>query len=246
MIRHPKYNQGNIYLSGGMEGAVDLGGAWRTKASKALKDLNFFPIDITELDKMYQANHGDIMGDIRFDTTRSENQRKASIRLHFIEADLKLLKNDTDAVVIYYDESVRVGAGTISECQFAYDNDIPIFLVSAWEDWKKEVPSWLHALTTRVFTNFEDLYTYMGELPEGILVRDQYGNHNSGEYYLCSLTGEPFKKSNHHFVSRISPLYSKEAVDVVAHTHERMKNRYEYFTEQFVNEIMLDIDAGIE
>ncbi len=236
MIRHPKYTRGNIYLSGGMEHAVDLGVAWREICAKYLKSMEYFPLDITELDVEYQKRHGNIMGDIRFDTTRSEIQRKANIRFHFVEADLKLIKQDSDALIVLYDESARRGAGTISECQYAYNLDIPIFIVSAWEDWKKEVPSWLHAISTKIFTNFNDLYEYLDELPAGVLVRDQYGNHSSDNYYLCSLTGEVFEKSSQHFVSKVSPLYSKEAVEVVRHTAEEMKNRYQFFTEYFLEQ----------
>ena len=236
MIRHPKYKRGNIYLSGGMEHAEDLGGAWRSKCSDALKAMDYFPLDITELDIEYQKRHGNIMGDIRFDTTRSENQRKANIRFHFVETDLKLIEKDSDALIVLYDESARLGAGTISECQHAFNLDIPIFIVSAWEDWKTEVPSWLHAISTKIFTNFEDLYDYLEMLPVGVLVRDQYGNHSSDHFYLCSLTGEVFEKSSQHFVSKVSPLYSKEAVEVVRHTYEEMKNRYEFFVEYFLEQ----------
>ena len=235
MIKHPKYRRGNIYLSGGMEFAVELGAGWREVTSVKLKEMGYFPLDIAELDVAYQEHHGDIMGDMRLDTTQSEAQRKANIRHHFIDTDLKLIDYDSDALIVLYDESARRGAGTISECQHAFNSGIPIFVVSAWEDWQSEVPSWLHALSTKMFTNFEDLYTYLGMLPEGILVRDQYGNHSAGNHYLCSLTGEPFLKEGHHFVSNVSPLYSKPAVEMVQHTHEKMKNRYEFFREYFVD-----------
>lgn len=240
MIRHPKYRRGNIYLSGGMEFAEGLGASWRETCSTKLKAMEYFPIDVAELDIAYQKHHGDIMGDIRFDTTRSEAQRKANIRFHFIETDCKLIAADSDALIVLYDESARRGAGTISECQVAYDLGLPIFVVSAFEDWKEEVPSWLHALSTKIFTNFDDLYEYLDRLPKGILIRDQYGNFSSGNYYLCSLTGEPFEKTSQHFVSNVSPLYSKESVDVVRHTHEEMKNRYDFFVEYFVDRAHLD------
>ena len=236
MIRHPTYKKGNIYLSGGMEHAEELGGAWREKCSIVLKEMGYFPLDITELDIAYQERHGNIMGDLRFDTTKSENQRKANIRCHFVEADLKLIEKDTDALVVLYDESVRRGAGTISECQYAYNLDIPIFIVSAWKDWKTEVPSWLHAISTKIFTSFGDLHKYLNELPPGVLVRDQYGNHSSENYYLCSLTGEVFEKTSQHFVSKVSPLYCKEAVEVIRHTYEEMKNRYEFFVEYYMEQ----------
>ena len=154
-----------------------------------------------------------------------------------IYTDIELIKNDSDALIVYYDESVRKGAGTISECQVAYMYDIPIFLVSAWEDWHNEVPGWLQGLTTKIFTRFDVLYEYLAALPDGILKRDIYGNHAAGDYYLCSLSGEPFKKSGLHFVSRVSPLYNKDSVELVKHTNERLKDRYQFFLEYLSQEV---------
>lgn len=228
MIKHPKYPRGNIYLSGGMEHAVDLGAEWRVVVSDALRRLEYFPLDITALDAVYAERHGKLYMEFE---EGEELLRKANIRKHFIYTDLELIKNDTDAVLLYYDESVRRGAGTISEAQVAYLLDIPVFVVSAWEDWRKEIPGWLHALSTRVFTSFDESIDYLAGLPEGILKRDLYGNHHGGEYYLCSLSGEPFQKGNHHFVSKVSPLYSKESVRIVKEVHEDKKDRYEFLIE---------------
>lgn len=241
MIKHPKYPRGNIYLSGGMEYAEDLGSGWRASVSEKLKDLRYFPLDITALDVEYARRHGKLYNDFS-DDEQGLMFRKANIRKHFVFTDLELIKNDTDALIVYYDESVRRGAGTISECQFAFLLDIPIFIVSAWSDWKTEIPGWLHALSTKIFTCFDDLVEYLDELPEGILKRDVYGNRHSGDFYLCSLSGEPFVKSKHHFVSKVSPLYSKQAVALVKEVHEDKKDRYEFFIEFLEEEAKKEAD----
>lgn len=235
MIKHPLYNRGNMYLSGGMEYATGNGAGWRQHLSQELMKHRYFPLDIAALDEEYAKFHGKLYGEFG-DTEEELLLRKANIRKHFVFTDLQLIKNDTDALIVYYDESARRGAGTISECQYAYLLDLPIFIVSAWEDWKKEMPGWLHALSTKVFTQFDQLVEYLAELPENILKRDIYGNHHSGEYYLCSLSGEPFKKSKHHFVSKVSPLYSKDAVKIVKEVHEDRKDRYEFFVEYLQNQ----------
>ena len=235
MIQHPGYTNGNIYLSGGMEHSDDLGAGWREETSLELRAMGYLPLDITALDKKYQAKYGDVYHS-NMDSDGSELstlQRKANIRKHFIHADLELITQDSDALIVYYDESVRKGAGTISECQVAYNHDIPIFVLSKWNDVNKEIPGWLLALSTKIFTYFDDLYTYMNELPPGILKKDMYGNRGSDDYYLCSLSGEPFKKYGSHFVSKVSPLYSKDSVEVVRETNEQMKDRYEFFVEYF-------------
>jgi hypothetical protein len=130
---------------------------------------------------------------------------------------------------VYYDESARRGAGTISECQHAYNRDIPIFLVSEYEDWAQEVPGWLQSLTTRSFNNFNEMYDYMAELPKGILIKDRYGNRHIGNQYLCSLCGVAYIKNGHQFVSKVSPLYCNTCVDLVCETWEQLEDRYEFF-----------------
>lgn len=240
MIKHPKYPRGNIYLSGGMEHAVELGAEWRLVVGDELKQLGYFPLDITALDIAYAKEHGKLYMDFGED---DELLRKANIRKHFVFTDLELIKNDTDAVILLYDESVRKGAGTISEAQFAFLHDIPIFVVSAWEDWKSEVPGWLHALSTKIFISFDECLEYMAGLPDGILKRDAYGNHRGGEHYLCSLSGEPFKKNKHHFVSKVSPLYSEESVRIVKEVHEDMKDRYDFFIEYLEQQALEENDG---
>jgi hypothetical protein len=240
MIKHPKYPRGNIYLSGGMEHAKNLGAEWRLVVGDALREHGYFPLDITSLDKAYAAEHGELYSDFG-DGERGELLRKANIRKHFVFTDLQLIKNDTDAIILYYDESVRKGAGTISEAQYAYLHDIPVFVVSAWDDWKKEVPGWLHALSTKIFTSFDDCINYLINLPDGILKRDLYGNHHGGEYYLCSLSGEPFLKRKHHFVSKVSPLYSRESVRIVKEVHEDKKDRYQFFVEYLEKQAISEI-----
>ena len=221
-----------------MEHAKDLGAGWRILCSKALRAMNYYPLDITHLDKEYTRCHHDLHRSIQND---EELQMKSDIRKQFIQTDLDLIINDTDGLIILYDESVRLGAGTISECQIAYSHDIPVFLVTAYPEWRQDVPGWLQALTTKIFTDFDTLYAYLERLPEGILKRDVYGNHNAGNEYLCSLCGEPFKKNKQHFVSKISPLYCTTCVDVVTTTFEKHQDRYTFFLEHISNDQSLTI-----
>lgn len=240
MINHPKYQRGNFYLSGGMQFADDIGLGWREKCSVKLKELEYFPIDVAQLDRAYAKEHGELWRDL---DARNLLEFKANIRRHIIRTDLKLILDDCDALIVYWDESTGKGAGTHAECQAAYDHGLPIFIVNGVSDdlddelWFKQVPAWIIALSTSVFANFEDLYVYLAELPEGILKRDVYGNHHAGDYYLCSLTGKPFKKTKTHFVSNVTPLYSLESVDIVKQTYEERADRYEFFTQYLKQEM---------
>lgn len=227
IIRPEAYQNGNVYLSGGMQFAKDLGGAWREKCSVELKNLGFFPLDITELDIAYNKAHGKPEMP---KTAEDVNKYKAEMRRHFIDADLKLIHDNTDFLIVYYDESARRGAGTVSEAQYAYLYDMPIFLVGDYpteEDMLGDISGWLIALATKHFTSFEDLYAYLGSLPQGVLTKDQYGNTGRDSQYLCSLTGEVFTKKKTPFVSNVSPLLSPEAVTITANVYK--KDRYSFF-----------------
>jgi hypothetical protein len=217
--------RGVLYLSGGMQFAENLGEGWRIECGNGIKKIGYTPLDITALDKAYTAAHGQVY---LSKDTKNFLQYKSNIRRQFIYTDIRLIKDNSDAVIGYYDESFRRGAGSFAECQAAYDLEKPLFLVSAYPDIVKEVPGWLKALSTRIFTNFEDLYKYLDSLPVGILKIDRYGNHHAKSQYLCSLCGDVFEKSKQHYVSKISPLYCKPCVEVVRKTREDHADRYEF------------------
>jgi len=234
MINHPTLTRGAVYLSGGMQFAKNLGAGWRKFCADKLKEMNYFPIDITDMDRAYATKYGELYNML---DKSNHLQYKSNFRRHFVWTDIALVKQDSDAVIVFYDESARRGAGTISECQVAYEAGVPLFLVSDYKEWWKEVPGWLQSLTTKMFVEFDDLFAYLNDLPYGILKRDIYGNHSSKQEYLCSLCGNVFAKSKHHFVSKVSPLYCKSCVDLVTTTYEVHKDRYEFFMEHLGKEV---------
>lgn len=233
MIKHPKYTNGNIYLSGGMQHAANLGAGWRISCGQRLKEMGFFPLDITELDNAYANAHGHLY---RFLTDDELLQRKSNIRKQFIDTDINLIRNDSDALIVLYDESVRKGAGTTSEVHEAFMLDIPVFLMNTYGT-LDEVPGWMQAETTKIFTEWEDLYSYLENLPPGIIKRDVYGNRRSGTHYLCSLCGSVEEKHKSHFVSKVSPMYCKTCVEIVKTTFEQHRDRYEFFLEYLEAEV---------
>ncbi len=242
MNNYPNFPNGTIYLSGSMQFAPDgkLGGTWRQQCSTKLKSMDFYPLDITALDVAYTKNHGSLH--YSFGTTDPKHylQAKSNLRKHFVTTDLQLIEQDSDAVILLYDEGVRKGAGTISEAQHTYNLGLPLFIVNAFDD-IAEIPGWLFALSTKIFPNLEELYEYLENLPDGILKLDRFGNRGSDHNYLCSLCGNAFEKKKHHFVSNISPLYCKSCVDIVSITFEQHKDRYEFFQEQIINDLSLTI-----
>lgn len=235
MLAHPNYPNGNVYLSGGMNAINQLGKEWRERESKVLKSLGYFPIDITALDNAYTEAYADVL---RFTNDQDVTGLtvKSNIRKHFIEADINLLQLDTDAILLYYDEHVRTGAGSLSECYEGYRLGMPVFVVNAYPE-LKDVPGWLQAETTRMFSSFAEFYEYLVTLPNGILKRDKYGNRYASGKYLCSLCGEVEEKHGDHYVSKVSPTYCKQCVGVVRHTNEEVPNRYDFFREFLANEM---------
>lgn len=229
MLKHPLYPNGNIYLSGGMQFAKGLGAGWRARCSEKLRDLGFFPLDIAELDIAYSEAHGHLY---RFLSDDELLQRKSNIRKHFIETDINLIRNDSDALIVLYDESVRLGAGTTSEIHEAFMHDIPVFLINSFKE-LNQVPGWMQAETTMIFNEWDALYKYFAELPPAILKRDVYGNRRSGMHYLCSLCGTVEEKHKTHYVSKVSPLYCKSCVELVKATHETHYDRYRFFLDYF-------------
>lgn len=240
MIRHPKYNRGNIYLSGGMQFAKDKGSNWREECSKKLISMQYFPIDICELDRAYAKEHGVLFYKYKDDFNESALiEFKSNIRKHFHYTDCELVRKDSDAIIVLWDESAQRGAGTHSEAHVAYENDIPVLVVNTMP--LSEVPGWFISESTKIFNSFDELYEYLEKLPNGILCRDSYGNHRSGNQYLCSLCGDPFTKGKHHFVSKVKPLLCTKCVDVVTKTNEAMKDRYDFFIEYYENEALEEL-----
>jgi hypothetical protein len=235
-VRPKQWDRGNIYLSGGMQFAKNLGAGWRLDTSKRLKELGYFPLDITDLDIAYNNEHGK---PILPQPGEQPESYKANMRKHFIDTDLKLIRDNSDALIVFYDESARRGAGTVSEAQYAFNLNIPIFLVANYnteEEFYSDISGWLIALSTKHFINFESLYKYLDKLPNGILKKDIYGNHGVDGQYLCHLSGEVFQKKKSKFVSQIHPLYSQKSVGIVHDIYENHKDRYDFFMDYLTKE----------
>lgn len=217
-------HNGHIYLSGGMQHAKDIGSQWRETLSDDLRKLNFRPIDIAWLDREYSKRYGELYRGL----DSEDLLRKANLRYHYVVTDINLIRNNADALIVLYDESVRKGAGTISEIHDAYMQGKPVFIVNGFDS-ISEIPGWMHAEATRVFPCMNSLLEYLKMLPSGILIEDQYGNHRSGSKYLCSLCGNVEEKNDTYFVSKVTPTYCKSCVAIVKHSVDQLPNRYALF-----------------
>lgn len=223
-------SNGLIYLSGGMQFAEDLGSGWRKHCSEKLTEINFTPLDIAKLDILYSTTHSDLTRCFDIDEPGELLQKKSNIRKHFIETDTKLIIQNTDAMIVLYDESVRLGAGTLSECQVAYDHNIPIFLVNGFAK-VSAIPGWLQAQTTKMFSSFRDLHLYLKELPPFIL-----NKHIATEHQLCFLCGTSFVAPIYEYTIRYGDIpHCPTCKDVVHTTNTKYYNRLQFFHETLFN-----------
>jgi hypothetical protein len=160
MNKQVKYSNGAIYLSGGMQFADNLGAGWRKDVGDKLKLMGFYPLDIAALDQAYTDAYGHLYRDLT--TPDTLTLRKSNIRKHFIDTDIALIRNDSDALIVLYDESVRLGAGTTCEVHEAFMLGTPVFLLNSYRD-VAQVPGWMAAETTKIFNEWDELFEYLGQ-----------------------------------------------------------------------------------
>lgn len=236
IINRPSaFPNGNIYLSGGMQFAKNLGAGWRVEASEKLKEMGLFPLDITELDVAYLKDIGK-PATTDMSAAHDISLFKANIRKHFIQTDIDLIELQTDALIVYYDEAARRGAGTVSEAQFAYLHNIPIFLVTTDFSTEREMldgmSGWLVGLATKSFLSFDDLYAYLEKLPAGILKADERGLHKADGQVLCMLSGELFPEDTS---LKNQPRYCPSALERLKEINENTPDRYKFFMDYLTN-----------
>ena len=116
------------YLSGAMEYAPDGGEKWRKNISERIKqELGhevFNPNE--ESNKLLSSEEKS-----NFRNWKENDEEKFKRLIHkVIDHDLGFLTNKTDYVVVYWDDYASLGGGTQGEITVAYQNKIPVFLLT--------------------------------------------------------------------------------------------------------------------
>ncbi|MBD3260995.1 MAG: hypothetical protein GF334_04835 [Candidatus Altiarchaeales archaeon] len=148
----------SLYLSGGMEFKKDLGSNWRQWLTDQLAPINMETIDPVKIEPPdeegapIQHSITDIKIEGKFDQVRS------LVRNIFFRKDMFAIQL-SDGMVVYYDESVQKGAGTLAEVWESFREGKPVYLVSELP--RAKIPSWLIGETTAIFFNFEELINYL-------------------------------------------------------------------------------------
>ena len=152
-----------FYLSGGMEYKKKLGANWREWITEELENRRHDAINPVKLE----------MADEEFDTdepiqirlTRLKNEGKLEevrriVRRFLFRKDMYAIQ-ESDAIIVLYDESTRRGAGTLSEAWEAFREGRPVYLVTDFG--MEDVPTWLIGETTQIFSDMEDLLEYISD-----------------------------------------------------------------------------------
>ena len=140
-----------------MEYAPDGGQRWREDIRLWLRDhLNHLAYDPTQ-----EARRLLSLEELRslpaWKTRDLERYRKA-LRI-VIKRDLDVMANQADYVVCYWDEAAARGGGTQAELTAAYRKGVPVYLVTDMP--QGEVSGWVLACTDRIFSNFEELKSFL-------------------------------------------------------------------------------------
>lgn len=217
------YNRGTIYLSGALQFSDKTIKDWRYDVSEKLKEMNYFPINIFDLDKQYKDKYGLVL--YNFDDNLSEEEKikfKNNFRKHYHETDCDLVKFKSNAVVAFWDEYSQKGAGTHSEIHTAFEKLIPVFLVTSVPVYK--LSKWLVSETTKIFSTFEELFIYLDYLPYGILLPQKISNE-----CLCFLCGNVYNRDDICYNLKIKNIYCKRCTNILLYENNEIKDRFYFF-----------------
>jgi hypothetical protein len=148
----------HVYLSGGMEYALNEGKDWRLDIEnwiqKSLKHKVFNPNVVSDqyLRKVLHKNN--------FRSLKSTNlDRYIKIVQKFVIQDSKEIATRSNYVICYWDMSAQRGAGTKGELTIAKYFMKPVYLVTHMP--KEKIPGWVLGCVTEFFSSFEDLKEYL-------------------------------------------------------------------------------------
>lgn len=147
-----------IYLSGGMEYKKNLGAKWRTWLTERLEEMGHGAIDPIKIEA--PDDNGvplqSRLTDLKLNGELDEVRRLAR---HLLFRKDMFAIQVSDAIVVYYDESVQRGAGTLSEAWEAFREGRPVYLVTDFP--MEKIPTWLIGETTDIFPDFDAFLEYL-------------------------------------------------------------------------------------
>jgi len=142
-----KVKSKTAYLSGAMEYAPDGGEKWRKSISVRLKqELGHEVFNPNEKSNKILS----LEEKSNYKEWKENDVEKFKIFIHKVmDHDLGFLTTKTDYVVVYWDEYASLGGGTQGEITVAYQNQIPVFLLTNMP--VTRISSWILGCAEKIF-----------------------------------------------------------------------------------------------
>ena len=149
-----------VYLSGGMEYAIDEGRDWRSSLQQWLEqELQYEVFNPNVESERYFAGHLP-NGDFRALKT-ADPGTYISLAGGLVMLDCGEIASRTDLVICYWDEAAMRGAGTKGELTIAKYFDKPVFMVTSMP--MADIPGWVLGCITQIFISFGKLKAFLAE-----------------------------------------------------------------------------------
>ena len=148
-----------VYLSGSIEFASDGGKRWRRDLTPFLAGTLGHRVYDPAEDEKKNLTDEEVA---HFRSWKSSDlERFRRIVRKIIDWDLDLIEQQADYLVCYWERDSARGAGTQAELTAAYRKGIPVYLVTELPP--AEISGWILACAEKVFSNFDDLRTFLLE-----------------------------------------------------------------------------------
>ena len=148
------------YLSGPIENAENDCADWRLSMTHWLKDeINhnvFNPVEAT------RGIISGITNDEFREMKKTEPEKYKKLVRKIIDIDIEAVVENSDYLIVNWDESVFKGGGTHGEITLAYYLKKPIYLINHVS--LDDLSSWIFSCSTEVFDSFDDLKIYLSSL----------------------------------------------------------------------------------
>lgn len=169
--------QRQIYLSGAMEYAPELGAGWRKEITPKLEALGYTVLDPCVIEDLKLGGYTVE----QYSALKKSNLQEycAITRSGIITTDVRAVA-ESDILLVYYTEACQKGAGTASECMLAYFLGKPIILVTSMA--VTDLSGWLLSEATVITPNFlgalkiledkpyvDSMITYADDIRENLL-----------------------------------------------------------------------------
>ncbi len=157
-----------FFLSGGMEYKKDLGKEWREWITEQLEKQRHDAINPVRLEVLEEEGDDPIQVKLtRMKLERDFTAVRKNVREHLFRKDMFGIQL-ADALLVYYDEATRNGAGTMAEAWESFREGKPVYLVTDFP--VEQIPTWLIGETTAIFKDFDDFLEYVKD--HSVIIHD--------------------------------------------------------------------------